>query len=132
REGVSAIEELAHQILALHALNDEKRGTSVNVAVIGGGTSENVVAAEATARIDVRIARASDREPMERALESLRPVNPLATLRLGGGWTRPPLERSDGAGVLFEWARAYGRELGLELAEESSAGGSDGNLVGAL
>lgn len=132
QEGVSAIEELAHQILALHALNDDERGTSVNVGVIGGGTSENVVAAEAVARIDVRIARSSDREPMERVLEGLRPVNPLATLRLGGGWTRPPLERSDGAGVLFERARAYGRELGLELAEESSAGGSDGNLVGAL
>jgi glutamate carboxypeptidase len=132
REGVSAIEELAHQILALHALNDDERGTSVNVGVIGGGTSENVVAAEATARIDVRIARASDREPMERALAGLQPINPLATLRLGGGWTRPTLERSEGAGVLFQRARAYGRELGLELAEESSAGGSDGNLVGAL
>jgi len=132
RDGVSAIEELAHQILVLHALTDDERGTSVNVGVIEGGTSENVVAAEATARIDVRIARASDREEMERALEGLRPVNPLAALRLGGGWTRPPLERSDGARVLFERARAYGRELGLELAEESSAGGSDGNLVGAL
>ena len=132
RDGVSAIEELAHQILALHALTDDERGTSVNVGVIDGGTSENVVAAEATARIDVRIARGSDRQEMERALAGLRPVNPLAALRLGGGWTRPPLERSDGAGVLFERARAYGRELGLELAEESSAGGSDGNLVGAL
>jgi glutamate carboxypeptidase len=69
---------------------------------------------------------------MERALESLRPVNSRAGLRLGGGWTRPPLERSAGAAALFARARAYGRELGLELAEESSGGGSDGNLVGAL
>jgi glutamate carboxypeptidase len=100
--------------------------------VITGGTSENVVAAEANALIDVRIARVADREAIERALESLRPVNPQAALRLGGGWTRPPLERSEGAATLFARARAYGRELGLELDEESSGGGSDGNLVGAL
>jgi len=131
RNGVSAIEELAHPVIALHALNNEPR-LSVNVGVISGGTVENVVAAEADARIDVRITTAADREAAERALESLRPVNPLATLELGGGWTRPPLERSDGAGVLFERAREHGRELGLELQEESSAGGSDGNLVGVL
>src|SRR2546430_1965630 len=45
-QGVSAIEELAHQILALHALNDDDRGVSVNVGVVRGGTSENVVRSE--------------------------------------------------------------------------------------
>ena len=132
RHGVSAIEELAHQILALHALTDEERGITVNVGVIEGGTSENVIAAEARARIDVRVEHARDQKPIEQALASLRPVEPLAGLTLGGGWTRPPLERSAESAVLFERAREHGRELGLELAEESSGGGSDGNLVGAL
>jgi glutamate carboxypeptidase len=131
-EGVSAIEELAHQILALHALHDERSGTSVNVGVVSGGTSENVVPAYAEARIDVRVATMADRERMERALAGLRPVHPEAKLELGGGWTRPPLERSEGAAKLFARAREYGRELGLELEEESSGGGSDGNLIGAL
>jgi glutamate carboxypeptidase len=132
RDGVSAIEELAHQILALHALTDEERGVTVNVGVIEGGTSENVIAAEARARIDVRVRHTADQEPVERALASLRPVHPGARLTLGGGWTRPPLERSAGSTALFERAQAHGRELGLELAEESSAGGSDGNLIGAI
>jgi glutamate carboxypeptidase len=131
-EGVSAIEELAHQVLALHALNDEERGISVNVGVVAGGTSENVVAAEAQARIDVRVARFADRERMERTLASLRPAHPEATLELGGGWTRPPLERSEGSAKLFAQARKHGRDLGLTLEEESSGGGSDGNLIGAL
>jgi len=131
-EGVSAIEELAHQILALHALTDEGRGTSLNVGVVSGGTSENVVAAEAEARIDVRVATMADRERLERTLAELQPVNPKAQLELGGGWTRPPLERSEGAAKLFAQARGYGRELGLDLEEESSSGGSDGNLIGAL
>jgi glutamate carboxypeptidase len=131
-DGVSAIEELAHQILALHALTDDDAGTSVNVGVVSGGTSENVVPAQAEARIDVRVATMADRDRLEQTLAGLRPVHPEATLELGGGWTRPPLERSEGAAKLFERARDYGRELGLELEEESSGGGSDGNLIGAL
>src|SRR5947208_2163095 len=51
-DGVSAIEELAHQVLALHALNDDGSGLSFNVGVVSGGTSENVVAASAEAQID--------------------------------------------------------------------------------
>ena len=131
-EGVSAIQELAHQVLRLHALNDDERGISINVGVVSGGTSENVVAADAEARIDVRIARVADRERIEQTLASLQPVDPNATLELGGGWTRPPLERSEGSAALFARAREYGRELGLDLEEESSGGGSDGNLVGAV
>jgi glutamate carboxypeptidase len=131
-QGVSAIEELAHQILRLHALNDEKRGISVNVGVVRGGTSENVVAAEAVAQADVRIAHPEDRERVERLLAGLEPETPGARIEVGGGWTRPPLERSRGTGVLFEQARRYGRELGLDLQEASSGGGSDGNIVGAL
>jgi glutamate carboxypeptidase len=131
-EGVSAIHELAHQIHALHALHDEESGTSINVGVVSGGTSENVVAAEAEARIDVRVAHAADRDRIERALAGLRPVHPDVKLEISGGWTRPPLERSEGAAKLFARAREHGRELGLALEEESSGGGSDGNLVGAL
>jgi glutamate carboxypeptidase len=131
-EGVSAIDELAHQILRLHALNDDATGTSLNVGVVSGGTSENVVAAKAEAKIDVRVARATDRDTIERTLSSLQPVHPDAVLELGGGWTRPPLERSAGSARLFAHARDHGRALGLDLAEESSGGGSDGNLVGAL
>jgi glutamate carboxypeptidase len=131
-QGVSAIEELAHQILALHGLNDDDSGVSLNVGVVSGGTSENVVAAEAEARVDVRVATMADRERLERVLAGLRPVNPDARLELGGGWTRPPLERSERAAKLFARARGYGRDLGLELEEESSGGGSDGNLIGAL
>jgi glutamate carboxypeptidase len=132
REGVSAVEELAHQVLALHDLNDDGRGVSVNVGVVRGGTSENVVAAEAQADIDVRVSRYEDRERMEAALAALRPRLAGATLSIGGGWTRPPLEPSPGAERLFERAREHGRTLGLELEAESSGGGSDGNLVGAV
>src|SRR5439155_11455678 len=95
-DGISAIEELAHQVLALHALNDDERGVSVNVGVVRGGTSENVVAAEAQADVDVRVARHEDRERLEAALASLKPHLDGVRLAVSGDWTRPPLEPSPG------------------------------------
>ena len=131
-DGVSAIEELARLTLRLHALNDPARGVSLNVGVVTGGTRENVVAAEASALLDVRVPTAAERDRVDTILRGLRAEAPGAALELGGGWTRPPLERSAGGTVLFERAREHGRALGLELGEAAVAGGSDGNLVGAL
>lgn len=131
-DGISAIEELAHQIIRLHALADGDRGISVNVGVVRGGTFENVVAAEAEAQVDVRVSRTDDLARMEAALQALEPAVAGASLSLSGDWTRPPLERSPGAAALFRQARAHGLDLGLDLREASSGGGSDGNLVGAL
>jgi glutamate carboxypeptidase len=131
--GVSAIEELARLTLRLHALNDPQRGVSVNVGVVRGGTRENVVAAEATALVDVRVPTVSERDRLDAFLRGLQPETPGASVGVGGGWTRPPLERSAGAEALVAQAQRHGRELGLELGEAGIvAGGSDGNLVGAL
>jgi glutamate carboxypeptidase len=131
-QGASAIDELAHQILALNGIADSERGITVNVGIVRGGTVENVVAAEAEALFDVRVASARDLARVEGALARLEPVTPGTTLTVGGGWTRPPLERSPGGAALFERAREHGEALGLDLHETSASGGSDGNLVGAL
>jgi glutamate carboxypeptidase len=130
-EGISAVEELAHQILRLHALTDHDRGISVNVGVVRGGTVENVVAASAEASVDVRIASHADQEQMDWILRGLQPTTEGTAIEVSGFWTRPPLERSPGAGLLFARAHDIGLGLGLELREASSGGGSDGNLVGA-
>ncbi len=131
-DGASAIQELARLTLRLHALTDTDSGCSVNVGVVAGGTRENVVAAEATAWIDVRVPTLAERDRLDELLRTLEPETPGTRIAVEGGWTRPPLERSEGSTVLFEQARAHGRELGLELRETAAPGGSDGNLIGAL
>jgi glutamate carboxypeptidase len=131
-DGVSAIDELARLVLRLHALNDPATGVSCNVGVVEGGTRENVVAADAYAWIDVRVPTLAARDQLDVRLRSLQPETPGTTLRLEGGWTRPPLERTPGNVALYEQAREHGRALGLELAETSASGGSDGNLIAAL
>jgi glutamate carboxypeptidase len=131
-EGVSAIEELSHQVLTLCRVDEAETGLAVNVGVVRGGTSENVVAAQAEALIDMRVRTTDDLARAEELLGSLRPALEGTALAISGGWTRPPLERSPGSALLFARARKHGAELGLALQECSSGGGSDGNLVGVL
>jgi len=131
-DGASAIQELARLTLRLHALTDNERGVSANVGIVAGGTRENVVAAEATAWIDVRVPTLDERDRLERLVRTLEPETPGTSIAVEGGWTRPPLERSEGSTVLFQRAREHGLALGLDLRETSAAGGSDGNLIGGL
>ena len=130
--GASAVEELAHQILAMRTLERPDVGLTVNVGVVTGGTRSNVVAERASAEIDVRITRVEDGPRIERELAALRPVNPRTTLTLSGRINRPPLERSEGVVRLFELACGVARDLGWTLAEGSTGGASDGNFTAAL
>ena len=131
-DGASAVEELAHQVISLHALTDHQRGISVNVGVVSGGTAENVVAASAEARLDVRVAHTADLERVEDVLHSLRPTLDGTSLAVTGGWTRPPLEPTPESRTLFAKAKEHAHALGFELGEASSGGGSDANLIGPL
>jgi glutamate carboxypeptidase len=131
-KGVSAIRELARQILAVETLQDPERGVSVNVGVIDGGSRPNVVAARACARIDVRASSKSDAARVDAALRALTPHLRGAHLELTGGFERPPMERTPGVARLFDLAAAAGAELGVPVKEGSTGGGSDGNFCAAL
>ena len=63
---------------------------------------------------------------------ALRPITPDVRLTITGSFSRPPMERTPGVANLFEQARRIGRELGLDLTEGSTGGGSDGNFTAAL
>ena len=131
-KGQSAILELARQIERLSKFSDLKRGLTVNVGVIEGGTRVNVVPAQATATIDVRVAKMSDGAGIDRKLRSLKPINRKCRLQLSGSIDRPPLERSPNVVTLFGKASELAKQLGWKLTEAAVGGGSDGNLTAAL
>jgi glutamate carboxypeptidase len=132
RKGISAIQELAQQILYLHALTDFDAGITVNVGMIEGGTTPNVVAARASARVDVRATTLAQAEMIEQAIRQTSPYLAGTRLTISGGFNRPPMERTDAVANLFEQARDIGRSMGLELGEGSTGGGSDGNFTAAI
>jgi glutamate carboxypeptidase len=130
--GVSAVEELAHQILRLEAMTDHSRGTTVNVGVVQGGSVVNARPASAWAAIDLRVTTTGEGQRMIKAIRGLRPVNPKTTLVITGGMNRPPWEPSPGGDLLFERAKQVGHSLGLDLWPAGTGGGSDGNFTAAL
>lgn len=130
-KGINAIEEMAHQILAVHQLADRSQGTTVSAGVIAGGSATNVVPARCVTHIDVRAWTQPEADRLEHAMHNLAPYVPEAQIKVSGGWNRPPLERS-ATGALFTRVQAIGRTLGLSLEEGSTGGGSDGNFTGAL
>ena len=131
-KGASAIHELARQIVRVEALQDPARGVSVNVGIISGGTRPNVIADEARATIDLRAPRMEDARFLERALRSLSVDDPRTTMSLEGGFERPPLERTGAVVRLYKMARDVARQLGRELDEGGTGGGSDGSFTAAL
>ena len=130
--GVSAVQELANQIQYLHSLTDTARGTTVNVGVVAGGTRPNVVAAEARAEIDLRVASPDEAERVVRSILHTRPRLHGAEVTVTGGINRPPMERTEAIAAAFARVKEIGQKLGLNLAEASSGGGSDGNFTAAL
>jgi glutamate carboxypeptidase len=130
--GASAILELARQIERIATFTNLKRGITVNPGVIAGGTRVNVIAAEARADVDMRIARLKDAASLEKKFRALKPVDKRCTVEVSGGLNRPPMERSEGVVRLFKIAKKLAREMGIEIEESMTGGGSDGNFTAAL
>jgi glutamate carboxypeptidase len=131
-KGANAIRELARVIEKVSPWTDLKRGLTLSVGVIGGGTKTNVIPAHAWAEVDVRIAHLADGGRIERKFAALKPSDPRCVLTVTGGINRPPMERRPRTVRLFRQAQALARELGFTLEEAATGGGSDGNFTAAL
>jgi glutamate carboxypeptidase len=131
-KGASAIRELSRTIDTVSSWTDLKRGLTVNVGTISGGSKTNVVPANAWAEIDVRIARKQDGARIERRFGGLKPADKRCKLTVAGGINRPPMERSRGTVALYKRARALASDLGFTLDEAATGGASDGNFTAAL
>jgi len=132
QEGVNAILELARQIEKISGFTELKKGLTVNVGVVSGGSRTNVVPAEATAQVDVRIARLKDAAGIDKKMRTLRPFNRKCKIEITGGINRPPMERTAGVAALYSQAVAIARGLGWKLGEAAVGGGSDGNFTAGL
>ena len=131
-KGHSAILELARQITVVAKLNDLSQGISINPGVVQGGTRTNVIAAEASTGIDVRIKRAKQASGLDRKLRSLKPFDKHCKLEMTGGINRLPMERTTGVATLYHKAREIALQAGWKLEEAAVGGGSDGNFTAGM
>lgn len=128
-KGINAIVELSHQIQQLYALNDYQKGITVNIGMVEGGISANVVAPESKAVVDVRVLTKIDGEEITRKIRNLTPKAKDVSLIIEGGIGRPPMEPTIKNKALWQLARNEGKKLGLDLSQATAGGGSDGNTT---
>ena len=126
-KGISAIVEMTHVVQYLHALNDPSSGTSVNVGIITGGTSPNVIAAQCSAKVDVRVRSQAIAQQIEKQIHNMQSKAPGTRIQVHGSFSRPPMEPTPGNRQIWNRARRAADILGIEIAEAAAGGGSDGN-----
>jgi glutamate carboxypeptidase len=132
-DGRSAILEMAKQIVRIEGKTDYNRGITVNVGLLTGGTGVNVISAECTAEIDLRVPTPELAEEMVDWFLKLEPIGPDVEIKVEGGMNRPPYTKDAGITELFSKAQAIYREIGKELNDVLlTGGGSDGNFTAAL
>ena len=128
-DGRSAIRELGNVIQTLEAMNDLKRRVTVNVGVVRGGTKPNVIAEEAYAEVDMRVPTIADADELVPKILNLKSRTEGVSVKVTGGLNRPPYEKGNAGAALFEHARTLAGELGFELVDTATGGGSDGNFT---
>ncbi|ORM70281.1 M20 family metallopeptidase [Pantoea rwandensis] len=131
-EGISAVQEMAHQVLFLHGLNDPQRGTTVNVGIAQGGNRINVVADKAVLGIDTRVTSEEEAQRIHTAIMQITPCLAGIKLDITGAQSRPPMRQSAESLVLLQRAQAVAQQIGFSVEGQSVGGGSDGNFTAAL
>jgi glutamate carboxypeptidase len=129
QDGRSAIRELGNVIQTLGAMNDFSRGISVNVGVVRGGTRPNVIAEEAYAEVDLRVPSIADADELVPKILGLKSRTDGVSVRVTGELNRPPYEKSNAGAALYEHARTLAAEIGFDLVDTFTGGGSDGNFT---
>jgi len=132
QDGRSAIKELARQILDLEAMTDYATGVTVNVGVISGGTRANVVAEHSYAEVDMRVPNPKIGDQAIARVMAIKPHDPDTVVEITGGLNRPGYEKSPAIESLFQHAKQLAAQIGFELDDLMTGGGSDGNFTAHL
>src|SRR4030088_109733 len=128
-DGRSAIRELATIIQALEAMNDIKRGVTVNVGVVRGGTKPNVIPEQAYAEVDMRVPTIADADEFVPKILNLKSRTEGVSVKVVGELNRPPYEKGNAGAALFEHAKTLAAGIGFALVDTFPGGGSDGNFT---
>ena len=131
--GISAIGELAHKIVAIHALTDLERGITLNVGLVSGGQSVNTVAPSAVGQIDLRYVNPADRDEIVAKLHEIVSTSYVpgtkAKLTIKGEFL--PLTQDEAAAKLFALYQEAAADAGLAVKGEFSGGCADSGFTAA-
>lgn len=128
-KGVNSLMELAQLLPHIAALGDSDKGTTVSPTLAHAGTADNVIPAQTTCAVDVRVAIPEEKPRVEAGFAALKLQHPQARLTIEGGIGRPPMHHF-AATHLFSIAQNVARTIGLgDIEGLVVGGGSDGNFT---
>lgn len=130
--GRNAVAAAADIAAALHRLNGQRAGVTVNVAAISGGGPLNVVPDNAVVRFNVRFPDEASADWVKLQIEKIVIAEPLTgqhgvQVSLHGGFTRPAKPFDASQAELFEAVKEAGALLGQAIAWKPSGGVCEGN-----
>jgi len=131
-KGRNAIEEMAHQVIAIQKLTDYSKQTTLNVGVIKGGTVSNGVPEAADIQVDVRVMQPGEWERLESEMRKLKPFLEGTSLEIAGDVNRPPMPFNETMEATFKKAQSIAAQIGMELIAGGTGGASDGNFIAPL
>ncbi len=133
-KGRSAIEELAYKTIKLQKLTKYQDGITVNVGMIEGGTSINTVASSATAGVDVRLIKMDQAPIIDKQIREICAVSDVegTEIEVKGSISRPPMEKNSQSIQLLKIIKEAGKELGIEVKDTFTGGGSDGAFTSSM
>lgn len=128
-EGRNAIAYLAEAVIAIHQLNDQREGVTINVGKIAGGDALNMVPDKAVMQLDVRINHPDDEQWVRQQIEQiiLKLKRSDYNLSVEGHFGRPVKRVCGNTERLFKRIQKLGNELGLAINWQDSGGCCDGN-----
>ncbi|MGA0596705.1 M20/M25/M40 family metallo-hydrolase [Enterovirga sp. CN4-39] len=130
KDGRSAINAMARQLLAIEEMTDED--CTFSVGVIEGGRWVNCVPTTCRAEALSMAKRQADLDRGVDRMLALSVRNPDGTrFTVTRGVTRPVWEPDAGTMAVYEVAKGVAADLGFDLPHGSSGGGSDANFTGA-
>jgi glutamate carboxypeptidase len=132
QKGRNAIEEMAHQVIAIQKLTDYEKGTTVSVGVIQGGTVSNVVPEDASIEVDVRILQPEEWPRLETAMHALRPMLDGTSIHVTGFLNRGPMPVTETTKACFAKVQSIAATLGMDVQSGGTGGVSDANFVAAI
>jgi len=131
-KGRNAIEEMAHQVIAIQKLTDYSKQTTLNVGVIQGGTVSNVIPEDAMVEVDVRVMQPGEWERIESEMKKLKPALDGTSIEIAGDLNRPPMPFDEMMKSTFERVKSIAEEAGIEVRASGTGGASDANFVAPL
>ena len=132
--GISAINEIAHKIVALKDVTDLEAGITLNVGLVSGGQSVNTVAPSARIGIDLRYVEPPQRTAAMAKIEAIvaQATVPGTSAELVVKGEFLPLVQDEASRALFEGYQAAMDSMGLKVEGEFSGGCADSGFTSAV